>query len=271
MTHAADNGEECRHGAIRLQVSGWWWRVGGQRARSAACRFGGVFAGIGGGGGERIGRLSRKAVGSLERGFEFGLEGGGSWFIGAVVAAEGRPSQAGRDLKGTGHLSQRHFFDFAVAEVFEEASDGLQEFLTGGPLLLAKGAEASGPIGGVTALQGGLGFEPGLEQSGLAGMKAVTPVEAAGPLFDGGRLFAEGFGDGREGAGGAESVPGEESAEGPRGLTEVAGEEGLIRLGRALAQQGVEGLRPAGIKRQRAEGGCVRGGRRVDGVDEIRC
>lgn len=158
---------------------------------------------------------------------------------------------AGGDLDGARSLTQRHFFDIAVADIFEEAKAGGEELLTGGPFEFTKLTSAVVPIGSVPAEEVSLGIELTLEQAGLEGMEAIAPAVFGGPLFDGGRVFAEGGGDGGEGAAVAELEPGEEGAEGARGLAGMTGEgRGRVRAG------------------ERRDGGrSQRGGRSHRGVD----
>jgi len=178
------------------------------------------------------------AVSLFKRGEQFGLVGSRGRVIGGVVAAERLPGDAGGDLEGAGDLAEGHFFHFLVAETFEEAQDGGEESLTGGPFLLPVIAGAAGPLLGLLEVEGGLGLGVGLKQAGNVGVQAVAPLEFAGPFFDGGRVLAEGIGDGGQGAGLAELEVGEEGGEGARGFAGTTGEGGGWKLGARSGERG---------------------------------
>ena len=174
--------------------------------------------------GVRPRRGRRAGHGLLQGGGEGGFQRGRSRLIREQIAGEGLARNPGRDLKGERDLGERHLFDFAVAEALEEAEDGTEEFLAGDPFVFPEFATAAGPIGGGRLREGGLGGDLGLKQAGLTGEQAVAPVILAGPIFHGGRIFAEDLRDGRKRAGLAQLEEGEESPEGARGLAGAAGE-----------------------------------------------
>ena len=130
----------------------------------------------------------------MQGGGEGGFEGGRGGFIREQVAPEGLPGNLGGDLKRARNLRQGHLFDFAVTEVLEEAEDGGEEFLAGGPFVFPKFAGATVPIGGVLPGEGGRGGDLRLKQAGLEGVQAVGPAILAGPIFDGGGIFAKDIG-----------------------------------------------------------------------------
>ena len=164
------------------------------------------------------------AISLLQGGGEGGFQRGRRRLIREQIASEGLPRNPGRDLKGARDLGERHFFDFAVAKVLEEAEDGTEEFLAGGPFVFPEFATPAGPIGGGRLREGGLGGDLGLKQAGLMGEQAVAPAILAGPIFHGGGIFAENLRDSRKRAGLAQLEEGEESAEGTRCLAGLAGE-----------------------------------------------
>jgi hypothetical protein len=155
------------------------------------------------------------------------VEGGPGGFIRDKGATKGLPGDESGNLERARNLGERHVLDFAVAEVFEEAKDGGEEFLTGDPFLFPKFAGAARPIGGLLEVAGGLGLGLSLEQAGVEGVQAVAPAVFAGPIFDGGGIFAEGAGNGPEGATVTELEESQESAEGARGFAGLAGENWL--------------------------------------------
>ena len=197
----------CSRGGAALRQSGSWGSLG---------EWGG---GRGAGGGQGL------AVNALDGLFEFQLKGGG--VLWANGAGQGLAAKAGGDLEGAGDLAEGHVLDFAVAKAFEEALGGGEEFLGGGPLLLAKGAGAAGPVSGFLAAGFGLGLGLGFQEAGVVGIKAVFPTESAGPGLDGLEFFSQVIGHGLKGAGVAELEEGHEGSEGAGGLAGEGGESGL--------------------------------------------
>jgi hypothetical protein len=80
------------------------------------------------------------------------------------------------------------------------------------------GAGAAGPVGGLLAA--GFGFELGLlfQEAGVEGVKALAPMEFAGPIFEGLAPLAQVAGEGWKGAGVPELEVGHEGAKGTEGL-----------------------------------------------------
>jgi hypothetical protein len=167
--------------------------------------------------------------------------------LGEFCAGEGGAADFGGDAESPGDLSQSHFLKIFLAEVFQEALGSGDEFLGGFPFLLAEAIEPAGPVGGLFALAGGLGFGVLLEEAGVERLQAFAPVMFAGPVFDRAKVFAEFIGDGLKTAGMAELEEGHEGAVGPRGLA-----------GEALEGSAEFGLRNAEFRRVLGRTGALR-------------
>ncbi len=168
---------------------------------------------------------------------ELMLDRGERWLGsgGQFRAGEGETANGRGDFQGAGDLGQSHPAQVFLAEGFEEALSGGEEFLGGIPFLVAEAIEAGGPVGGLTGVEGGLGFSLLLKEAGVEVQDAIRPIKPAGPVFDRAERCAEAVGDGLEGAGVAELEEGQEGAEGARGLAGGTGEGGL-RDGRGVRE-----------------------------------
>jgi len=174
--------------------------------------------------GDRIGGRDRVLpVNLFQGGGQVQLEGGKGGRFPSRGATQSLAGNPGGDFEGARRLGQGHLFDFPVTHVLEETLRRSEEFLGGVPFLLVILVGPAGPVCGVLAARGGFGLDLLLEESGVKGVNAFAPMVFGGPVFDGGMLLAQVFGNGRKGAIVAELQEGHESTEGTRGFAGKAG------------------------------------------------
>ena len=177
----------------------------------------------------RVDRQGRLGVGAFEGGGEFHLEGSQRRGVGRAGIAQGVAGKPGIDFEGAGDLGQTHLFDFAVAEIFEEAVGGQEKFLGDSPFLLAIFIGPAGPVGGLPTTGGSFHFGLLLKHPRVEGVNALAPAIFAGPEFHGVMLLAQTISEGCQRAPAAKLEEGLEGAEGARGFARKAG-EGWLRV-----------------------------------------
>ena len=163
------------------------------------------------------------AVGFLEGGLHFQLDGGLDGAFRERGIREGLTGEAGSDLKGARSLGQGHFLELRIADGFEITLGGGAQFLGGLPFLLATIAGAARPFLGVLAVHGQLRLDLLSQEAGMEVADAVTPTKTRGPTFDGVDRLAQLVGDGGERVAGAKGEIGGERGTSPRGFTGGAG------------------------------------------------
>lgn len=95
------------------------------------------------------------------------------------------------DVESTGKFRETHFFEIALAEIFETALDDSEEFLGSDPFLFTVLGVAFGPISGGFPSRFGFSVRLLFEQAGIEMVNALAPIVFAGPVFDRGQLLAK--------------------------------------------------------------------------------